>query len=280
MPFFRAEDDPGPDFSALVRRAGLEPPQMDRHGDAVTLTHGTTVVALRYADGVVMAGDRRATVGQPHQPPDDGEGVPRRPPFSGVAIAGAAGPAVEMVKLFQLQLEHYEKVEGDAAQPGGQGQPARPDGAQQPARGHAGPRRRAALRRLRPAPRHRAACSSTTSPAAATRRTTTPPPARAACTPAPSSSSGCRDELTRDEAVDLAMQGAVPGRRRGLRHRRPRPGAGDLPGRGHHHRRGLRPRSSDDELAERFRACSIAGRRPTHERTGARDHRPSGGLRP
>lgn len=112
MPFFRAEDDPGPDFSTLVRRAGLEPTQMDRHGDTVTFTHGTTVVALRYADGVIMAGDRRATAGNliSHRSMEKVFPADRH---SGVAIAGAAGPAVEMVKLFQLQLEHYEKVEGE-----------------------------------------------------------------------------------------------------------------------------------------------------------------------
>lgn len=71
----------------------------------------TTVVAIRYADGVVMAGDRRATAGNliSHRTMEKVFAADRH---SGVAIAGAAGPAVEMVKLFQLQLEHYEKVEG------------------------------------------------------------------------------------------------------------------------------------------------------------------------
>ncbi len=66
---------------------------------------------MRYADGVVMAGDRRATSGNliSHRTMEKVFPADR---FSGVAIAGAAGPAVEMVKLFQLQLEHYEKVEG------------------------------------------------------------------------------------------------------------------------------------------------------------------------
>ncbi len=112
LPLFRPQDDPGPDFNALVRHAGLQPPQADRHGDVVVLTHGTTVVALRYADGVVMAGDRRATAGNliSHRSMEKVFPADRH---SGVAIAGAAGPAVEMVKLFQLQLEHYEKVEGE-----------------------------------------------------------------------------------------------------------------------------------------------------------------------
>ena len=73
--------------------------------------HGTTIVALRYADGVVMAGDRRATEGYAiaHRSIEKVFPADRH---SGVSIAGAAGPAMEMVKLFQTELEHYEKVEG------------------------------------------------------------------------------------------------------------------------------------------------------------------------
>lgn len=77
------------------------------------VTHGTTICAVRYKDGVVMAGDRRATAGSAiaHRTM---EKVHPADNYSGVAIAGAAGPALEMVRLFQLQLEHYEKVEGQA----------------------------------------------------------------------------------------------------------------------------------------------------------------------
>ena len=117
IPFFRAEDDPGPDFLELARRVGLRPLSNDDLGDPhpgrPEITHGTTVVAIRHADGVVMAGDRRATSGNfiAHRAI---EKVFPADHHSGVAIAGAAGPAMEMVKLFQLQLEHYEKVEGHA----------------------------------------------------------------------------------------------------------------------------------------------------------------------
>ena len=77
------------------------------------LTHATTIVALRYGDGVVMAGDRRATAGNviAHRGMDKVFPADR---FSGVSISGVAGVAAEMVKLFQLELEHYEKVEGVA----------------------------------------------------------------------------------------------------------------------------------------------------------------------
>ena len=73
----------------------------------------TTIVALRYADGVVMAGDRRATEGFSiaHRAM---EKVFPADAFSAIGIAGAAGPAVEMVRLFQTELEYYEKVEGEA----------------------------------------------------------------------------------------------------------------------------------------------------------------------
>src|SRR3954451_24281469 len=112
LPTFAAGQDPGPSFSELLRRLNGDQPLL-RNTGAVEITHGTTIVALRYADGVVMAGDRRATEGYSIASraldkvfPADGH--------SGVSIAGAAGPAIEMVRLFQTELEHYEKVEGVA----------------------------------------------------------------------------------------------------------------------------------------------------------------------
>jgi len=113
LPFFKIWDDPGPDFATLVRRIGGD--AILPNGSTVNLdiTHATTCVAIRYADGVLMAGDRRATSGNliSHRAIEKVFPADRH---SGVAIAGAAGPAMEMVKLFQLQLEHYEKVEGAA----------------------------------------------------------------------------------------------------------------------------------------------------------------------
>jgi proteasome beta subunit len=80
--------------------------------DVPPLPHGTTVLALKFADGIVMAGDRRAVEGfsiagnemQKVFPADE---------FSVVGIAGVAGQAIEIVRLFQTELEHYEKVEGE-----------------------------------------------------------------------------------------------------------------------------------------------------------------------
>ncbi|MEJ5255278.1 MAG: proteasome subunit beta [Acidimicrobiales bacterium] len=112
MPIFPPGDDPGPSFTELLRRVGLAPEiPMLSAAERLEIAHGTTVVAIRFADGVVMAGDRRATSGNfiSHRAIEKVFPADRH---SGVAIAGAAGPAMEMVKLFQLQLEHYEKVEG------------------------------------------------------------------------------------------------------------------------------------------------------------------------
>lgn len=83
----------------------------DAAGHGTTLTHGTTIVALVYEGGVVMAGDRRATAGNviAHRAMQKVFPADR---YSGVSISGVAGVAAEMVKLFQLELEHYEKVEG------------------------------------------------------------------------------------------------------------------------------------------------------------------------
>ena len=118
MPFFTPGDDPGASFPELLRRVGLGPDDAGMAaagaaGGRLDVPHATTCVALRYADGVVMAGDRRATSGNliSHR---GMEKVVQADRHSGVAIAGAAGPAVEMIKLFALQLEHYEKVEGSA----------------------------------------------------------------------------------------------------------------------------------------------------------------------
>jgi proteasome beta subunit len=80
-------------------------------GTTVDAVHGTTIVALTYSGGVVMAGDRRATMGNIIAQKDIEKVFPADE-SSCVGIAGTAGLAVEMVKLFQVELEHYEKIEG------------------------------------------------------------------------------------------------------------------------------------------------------------------------
>ena len=85
-----------------------EPP---RSTGAVIVPQATTVLAIKYQLGVVIAGDRRATEG--FQIAERRiEKVFKIDDYSAMAIAGAAGPCIEMAKLFQTELEHYEKLEG------------------------------------------------------------------------------------------------------------------------------------------------------------------------
>jgi proteasome beta subunit len=80
-------------------------------GTLPEIPHGTTIVAVEFAGGVVMGGDRRATMGSMIANREI-EKVFGTDEYSCVGIAGAAGLAIEMVKLFQVELEHYEKIEG------------------------------------------------------------------------------------------------------------------------------------------------------------------------
>lgn len=103
-------------FMEILRATSpLEFPRLaaEVQGDAPPLPHGTTVLALRYRDGVIMAGDRQAIEGfqVAHRRI---EKIYKADDFSGVGIAGAAGPSMEMARLFQTELEHYEKVEGES----------------------------------------------------------------------------------------------------------------------------------------------------------------------
>lgn len=120
LPVFGPGFDPGPSFVELLRRVGPSEgagaaPAHATGGQASPLEvmHGTTVVAIRYAEGVVLAGDRRATAGFAIASRRI-EKVFRADAHSGVAFAGVAGPGNEMVRLFQTQLEHYEKIEGES----------------------------------------------------------------------------------------------------------------------------------------------------------------------
>lgn len=114
-PMFAPGDDPGSSFASLLRKVGLDPfAALDRDAAATSILpapHGTTVLAVRFGDGVVMAGDRRATAGTRIANREMEKVVPADR-FSGVAIAGSAGPAMDMIRLFQLQLEHFEKLDG------------------------------------------------------------------------------------------------------------------------------------------------------------------------
>ena len=103
---------PGSSFSELLKHQAPDRLPQTRPDGHLEAPEGTTVLALRYGEGVIMAGDRRATEGFQiaHR---SIEKVFEADSHSAVGIAGAAGPAVEMVRLFQTELEHYEKVEGE-----------------------------------------------------------------------------------------------------------------------------------------------------------------------
>ncbi len=98
---FVAEHEP----SLIPSRRGLPP------GATIDAPHGTTIVTVTFDGGVLMAGDRRATMGNIIANRDM-EKVFATDEFSVVGIAGTAGLAIELVRLFQVELEHYEKIEG------------------------------------------------------------------------------------------------------------------------------------------------------------------------
>lgn len=91
--------------------ARLLPQAPENDSVGVHAAHGTTIVAATFAGGVVIAGDRRATMGNVIAQRDIQKVFPTDE-FSAVGIAGTAGIAVEMTRLFQVELEHYEKIEG------------------------------------------------------------------------------------------------------------------------------------------------------------------------
>ena len=129
MPWFVPGDDPGSDVVELLRRCGTEPFPAELpvtvdagHVNAViegaargelpsATVRNTTVLAVECDGGVVIAGDRRLTAGNLIRQRDT-QKVFATDKHSAIAVAGAAGPAFQMVKVFQLQLRYYEKIEG------------------------------------------------------------------------------------------------------------------------------------------------------------------------
>ncbi|MGQ0848799.1 MAG: proteasome subunit beta [Actinomycetota bacterium] len=112
LPLLFDAPTPGNSFTDLLTTLGYSRSvEIPTEARPIRAPEGTTVLALRYEDGVVMIGDRQATEGNlvAHRsirkvfPADQ---------LSAVAIAGTAGLALEMVRLFQVELEHYEKIEG------------------------------------------------------------------------------------------------------------------------------------------------------------------------
>ncbi len=103
--------------SSFTEFIGSHAPQLLPHrrplpaGGTLEAPHGTTIVAVTSREGLVMAGDRRATMGNIIANRDMDK-VFTADEYSTVGIAGTAGIAIELVRLFQVELEHYEKIEG------------------------------------------------------------------------------------------------------------------------------------------------------------------------
>jgi proteasome beta subunit len=109
--FFRIGSSSFTDFVSRVAPDVLPTSRAAVPGMGDLSPHGTTIVAATFPGGVVVAGDRRATMGNIIAQRDI-EKVFAADEFSIIGIAGAAGLAVELVGLFQVELEHYEKIEG------------------------------------------------------------------------------------------------------------------------------------------------------------------------
>jgi len=102
-------------FSEFLRRQAPELLPAGATADAAragdSLPHGTTIVALRYPGGVLIAGDRRSTQGNMIAGRDV-QKVYITDDYTATGIAGTAALAVEFARLYAVELEHYEKLEG------------------------------------------------------------------------------------------------------------------------------------------------------------------------
>ncbi len=111
---FSPTDGPGSDFNELLRRTGVDQATRIAGGNSAApldAPHATTIIAINYTDGVLMASDRRATMG--HAISDRTiEKVHPADRYSGISISGSAAFGMEMIRTFQFALEHYEKIEG------------------------------------------------------------------------------------------------------------------------------------------------------------------------
>lgn len=105
LPLFGPAEDPGPHFDAFARAAGLAPEFGAAPG---AVAHATTVVAVRYVNGVVLAGDRQATGG--YIASRDVRKIEAADAFTAIAVSGTAARGIEFIRLAQLSFEHYEKM--------------------------------------------------------------------------------------------------------------------------------------------------------------------------
>ncbi|HEY5303959.1 MAG TPA: proteasome subunit beta [Acidimicrobiales bacterium] len=108
LPLFDAHSDPGPSFVRYAEMAGLSLPPSTSDLSA----HATTVVAVRYADGVVMIADRQAT--SYYVANRDVRKIETADRYTALAISGSAARGLEFIRLAQLSFEHYEKMSDSA----------------------------------------------------------------------------------------------------------------------------------------------------------------------
>jgi proteasome beta subunit len=105
LPLFDAHSDPGPSFFNYAQSAGLTRPASNA---TVDLAHATTVIAVRYDQGVVMVGDRQATGN--YIASRDVRKIEAADRFTALAISGTAARGIEFIRMAQLSFEHYEKM--------------------------------------------------------------------------------------------------------------------------------------------------------------------------
>ena len=105
LPLFDASSDPGPNFFHYAATSGLISPVT---GGEASSPHATTVIAIKYQDGVVMVGDRQATGN--YIASRDVRKIEAADNFTAIAISGTAARGMEFIRMAQLSFEHYEKM--------------------------------------------------------------------------------------------------------------------------------------------------------------------------
>ena len=106
LPLFDASSDPGPSFFQFAQTQGLLPELSNNENERSA--HATTVIALKYSDGVIMVADRQAT--SYYVANRDVKKIAAADRFTGLAISGSAARGIELLKIAQLSFEHYEKM--------------------------------------------------------------------------------------------------------------------------------------------------------------------------
>jgi proteasome beta subunit len=109
LPLFSAHGDPGPSFWHFAEASGIT---TNGSGSSSEVPHATTVIAVRYSEGVVMVGDRQATGN--YIASRDVRKIEPADHFTALAISGSAARGIELLKIAQLSFEHYEKMTDSA----------------------------------------------------------------------------------------------------------------------------------------------------------------------